>query len=212
MFAKLAEISPAVWGVVAALVVVGVVLYIVKATHTKWTARLLANAALTIALSFVLSFIRLYKMPQGGSITLASMLPIFMFAYAYGFGPGVFVGLAYGFLQWMQDGFWMLTPVEGVMDYLLAFAVLGLAGFAQKLPEKWALPIGCVIGAACRAVCAIIAGYIFFGSYAPEGQSPIVYSIIYNGFYLIPETAICVALACIPQLRGLARQLAAKNA
>ena len=196
-FKKLTELPPALWGVLAALVLVGIVLLVMGRSKTKWTAQVLANAALCIALSFVLSCIRLYKMPQGGSITLASMLPIFLFAYAYGAAPGLFVGLAYGFLQWMQDGFYMLTPVEGVLDYLVAFAVLGLCGLARgfgRVPAKYRLAVGCVIGAVARAVVAIVSGYIFFGSYAPEGQAPIVYAMVYNGLYLIPDTAICLII------------------
>ena len=103
MFSKFAEISPVVWGILAALVILGVVLFFVTRNSKKWTTRMLANAALCIALAFVLSYIRLYKLPQGGSITLASMLPIFLFAYAYGVAPGMLVGAAYGILQFIQD-------------------------------------------------------------------------------------------------------------
>lgn len=208
-FKKLGELSPALWGVLAALVVLGVVLLLLGRSKTKWTPRILANAALSIALAFVLSCIRLYKMPQGGSITLASMLPIFLFAYTYGTAPGLFVGLAYGLLQWMQDGFWMLTPVEGVMDYLLAFAVLGLAGVARsfdKLPEQARFAIGCVIGAAARAAVAVTAGCIFFGEYAPEGQSVIAYSLGYNGLYLVPDTLICL-LVGVPVCQRLIKSI-----
>lgn len=207
MFDKFAKLTPMVWGCLAALVVVGAVLYVGRTVRTKWTARMIANAALSIALAFVLSLIRLYKMPQGGSITLASMLPIFLFAYAYGTAPGLLMALVYGFLQWMQDGFYMLTPVEAVMDYLLAYAVLGLAGLMHGRKEVWALPLGCVIGALCRAVVAVTAGMIFFGEYAPEGTPVLVYSLGYNGLYLVPDTIICILLASVPQIRSLARRL-----
>ena len=63
------------------------------------------------------------------------------------------------------------------------------------MPRRWALCVGCVIGALARAVCAIVSGYIFFGSYAPAGQAPIVYSMVYNGLYLLPDTAICLIIA-----------------
>ena len=116
MFSKFAEISPVVWGILGALVIVGVVLFFLTRDSKKWTTRMLANAALVIALSFILSYIRLYKMPQGGSITLASMLPIFMFAYAYGVGPGMLVGMAYGVLQFIQDAYFV-HPVELLLDY-----------------------------------------------------------------------------------------------
>lgn len=91
----------------------------------------------------------------------------------------------------------MLTPVEGVMDYLLAYAVLGLCGVARNfgdLPVAAKLAIGCVIGALARAVCAVTAGVIFFADYAPEGQSAIMYSLGYNGLYLVPDTVICMLI------------------
>ena len=207
MFSKFAEISPIVWAIIATLAIVGVVLFAVTKDGKKWTARMLANAALCIALSFILSYIRLYKLPQGGSITLASMLPIFMFAYAYGVGPGMLVGAAYGFLQFIQDAYFV-HPVELLLDYPLAFAMLGLAGLSAKFSDQWGIIPGIVIGTFGRFICAFISGLIFFYMYAPEGQSVLVYSIVYNGFYLIPEAIICIVLAMIPQVRKLAKQLA----
>lgn len=207
MFSKFAEISPVVWGILAALVILGLVLFFVTRDSKKWSTRMLANAALCIALSFVLSYIRLYKLPQGGSITLASMLPLFLFAYAYGVGPGMLVGAAYGILQFIQDAYFV-HPIELLLDYPLAFAMLGLAGLASRFSDKWGLIPGIVLGTFGRFVCAFLSGVIFFGMYAPEGQSVLVYSAVYNGFYLIPEAIICIVLAMVPQIRRLAKQLA----
>ena len=207
MFSKFAEISPVVWGILAALVILGVVLFFVTRDSKKWTTRMLANAALCIALAFVLSYIRLYKLPQGGSITLASMLPIFLFAYAYGVAPGMLVGAAFGILQFIQDAYFV-HPIELLLDYPLAFALLGLAGLANRFSDKWGLIPGIVLGTFGRFVCAFLSGVIFFGMYAPEGQSVLVYSAVYNGFYLIPEAIICIVLAMVPQIRRLAKQLA----
>ena len=207
MFSKFAEISPVVWGILAALVILGVVLFFVTRDSKRWTTRMLANAALCIALAFVLSYIRLYKLPQGGSITLASMLPIFLFAYAYGVAPGMLVGAAFGILQFIQDAYFV-HPIELLLDYPLAFALLGLAGLANRFSDKWGLIPGIILGTFGRFVCAFLSGVIFFGMYAPEGQSVLVYSAVYNGFYLIPEAIICIVLAMVPQIRRLAKQLA----
>lgn len=200
------KITPASWAVLAALVIIGVVLFVITKDKKKWTTRMIANAALCIALSFILSYIRLYKLPQGGSITLASMLPIFMFAYAYGTTPGMIVGAAYGLLQFIQDAYFV-HPVELILDYPLAFALLGLAGIA-KMNDKWGIILGIVLGTFGRFLCAFLSGVIFFGAYAPEGQNVLVYSAVYNGFYLIPEAIICIVLAMIPQVQKLAKQLA----
>lgn len=207
MFSKFAEISSAVWGILAALVIVGIVLYCIVRDKRKWTARMLANASLCIALSFILSYVRLYKLPQGGSITLASMLPLFLFAYAYGVAPGMLAGMAYGFLQFIQDAYFV-HPIELLLDYPLAFAMLGLCGLAPRFSERYGMIPGIVLGAFGRFLCAMISGVVFFGAYAPEGQHVLVYSAVYNGFYLIPEAVICIALAMIPQIRRLARTLA----
>ena len=90
MFSKFAKITPVTWGVIAALLIFGIVLFAITKDKKRWTARMLANAALCIALATVLSFVRLYKMPQGGSITPASMLPLFLFAW--GLIPGIILG------------------------------------------------------------------------------------------------------------------------
>lgn len=206
MFTKFADISPVVWGILAALILAGIVLYTVARDKRKWSVRMLANAALCIALSFILSYVRLYKMPQGGSITLASMLPLFMFAYAYGVAPGMIAGMAYGFLQFIQDAYFV-HPVELILDYPLAFALLGLCGLAPKFSERYGMIPGILLGTFGRFLCAFASGIIFFGMYAPEGQHVAVYSAVYNGLYLIPEAAICIVLAMIPQIRQLARKL-----
>ena len=207
MFSKFSEFSSVTWGILAALIVLCAVLYVMSRDREKWTTRMLANAALCMALAFILSYVRLYKLPQGGSITPASMLPIFMFAYAYGIGPGMSMGFAYGLLQFIQEGYFE-HPIELLLDYPLAFAMLGLAAVARNLPENWGLISGILLGTFGRFVCAFIAGVVFFGMYAPEGQNVFVYSAIYNGFYLIPEAIICIVIAAIPQVRKVAKQLA----
>ena len=211
MFSEFAEVSSATWGVIVALLLVGVVVFAVSKDKKRWTARMLANGALCIALSTVLSFITLYKMPQGGSITLASMLPMFLFAYAYGVGPGMLVGAAYGFVQFLQGGLYFVHPVELLLDYPLAFAMLGLAGLSNRVLRPVGHDPGIILGTFGRFVCAFLSGLIFFGMYAPEGQNVVIYSMVYNGLYLVPEAIICIVLAMIPQIRQLAKRLALQD-
>ena len=202
MFSKFAEISPVVWGILAALLLTGGVLYTVARDKRKWSVRMLANASLCIALSFILSYVRLYKMPQGGSITLVSMLPLFMFSYAYGVAPGMLTGMAYGFLQFIQDAYFV-HPIELLLDYPLAFAMLGLCGLAPKFAKNLGMIPGIILGTLGRFLCAFTAGVIFFGMYAPEGQNVLMYSAVYNGLYLIPEAGLCMVIAMIPQIRQI---------
>lgn len=203
---QFAEISLTTWSILAALIILGIVLYIISRNKTKWSTRMMANASLCIALAFILSYVKLYEMPQGGSVTLASMIPILMFAYAYGVAPGLMIGFAYGLLQFVQGG-WFVHPIQFLLDYPLAFAMLGFAGIARSLPERWSLIPGILLGVFLRFLCAFLTGVFFWGEGAGE-QNVLVYSAVYNGAYLIPETAICLVIGMIPQIRKLTRQLA----
>ena len=211
MFSEFAKVSSATWGVIVALLLVGIVVFAVSKDKKRWTARMLAKGSHLNRLSTLLSFITLYKMPQGGSITLASMLPMFLFAYAYGVGPGMLVGAAYGFVQFLQGGLYFVHPVELLLDYPLAFAMLGLAGLSNKFSDQWGMIPGIILGTFGRFVCAFLSGLIFFGMYAPEGQNVVIYSMVYNGLYLVPEAIICILLAMIPQIRQLAKRLALQD-
>ncbi len=186
---KFAETPGTVWIALGVLVVLGVIVLSIGKTSKKWTAKKVAFGALAIALSFVLSCIRLYRMPQGGSVTPGSMLPIMLFSAAFGIGPGLTAGLAYGVLQYLQGG-WFANVWQFALDYLLAFAALGLAGLAKHLPEKWGLYCAMVIAALCRALSATLAGIMFWDT-APWA------SLVYNGTYLIPDTLICIILAVL---------------
>ena len=186
---KLIETPFTVWIAILVLVALGVILLTVSKTSKGWNAKMISFAALSIALSFVLSCIRLYRMPQGGSVTPASMLPLMLFAASFGVGPGLLAGLVYGVLQYFQGG-WFLNVWQFALDYLLAFAALGLAGFARKLPEKWGLSIAMLIAVVGRALSATLAGIMFWDT------APLA-SLIYNGTYLIPEVIICMILGAI---------------
>lgn len=198
---KFVETPGKVWIAVAALVAIGAALVAVSRTSKRWNAKMLAMAALSIALSFVLSCVRLFKMPTHGSVTPGSMLPIMLFSACYGMGPGLLTGLAYGLLQYFQDPSF-LNVWQFLFDYLLAFAALGLAGIAWNKKEGW-LYLGIPVAVLGRAVSAVLAGIMWAYEYLDYGltigtlefSSPIWYSIVYNGVYLIPETLICLLLA-----------------
>ena len=179
---KFSEISGATFVILGALVALAVVLLLACRTSKRWNAKAVAFAALSIALSYVLSCFRLYRMPQGGSVTPGSMLPIMLFSAAYGVGPGVVVGVVYGALQYLQGG-WFLNVWQFLLDYLLAYGALGLAGLARKLPKRWGLYAAIVFAAVVRALSATLAGYMFW-------DTAFWASLVYNGTYLIPDTLI----------------------
>ena len=158
-------------------------------------------SALMVALSTVLMFVsKLIPAPwlQGGSVTLASMVPIIAASIILGSKWGVLSALVYSLLQ-MMTGFYP-PPTQNfisfvlvvLLDYVLAFGVLGLAGFVYKILGKkaFAMPISAFVVTSLRYVCHILSGILIWGVYAEEGQSVLAYSLIYNGTYMIPEIII----------------------
>ncbi len=156
--------------------------------------RALVAASLCIALGFILSNLKFYQMPQGGSITPASMLPVMLFAWAFGPIPGFAAGLVYGALQLLQD-FYVVHPAQLLLDYIFAFTALGLAGFFRKN-----LLLGVLVAGLTRFVFHFLSGVVFFGSFA-EDQNVFVYSLVYNASVVLPDTAICLVIAAIPGFR-----------
>ena len=160
--------------------------------QNKFSTRMLAEIGVAVALAVVLNFLKLWRMPQGGSVSL-EMLPILVIAFRWGLGAGMFSGLVYGLLQ-LMFGAYIIHPVQLIMDYPLPYMVLGVAGMfsirkddmIQPLRIFWAV----LVAAALRLIVHILSGVIFFGSYAPEGQNVWAYSTIYNATFLIPTTIV----------------------
>ncbi|HEX9913304.1 MAG TPA: energy-coupled thiamine transporter ThiT [Candidatus Bathyarchaeia archaeon] len=159
--------------------------------------RVLAEVAMSVALAYVLNLIIVYHLPQGGSITLGSMVPILLIALRRGPRIGVFAGSVFGLVQLFLGGYWF-TLVQVLLDYPVAFACLGLAGFFRKSPM-----VGVAVSVAARAVCHFVSGVVFFGEYAPPELGPVVYSAIYNGSYMLPELVISVAVVYLLIKRGV---------
>ena len=204
-----ADVSLTGWVLAGALAALAVVLLIIARGRIRWTARMIANAALCLALAFVLSYIKLFDLPQGGAVTAASLLPIVAFAYSYGLAPGLVVGVAYGLLQMIQDP-WIVTPVQAILDYPLAFACIALAAVARKLPDSWGWLAGMALAAVGRFVCHTFTGVAFFAEYAEgTGMTPFVYSVSYNSFVFV-DMAICAVVMAFPQVRGALKRMTAR--
>jgi thiamine transporter len=146
--------------------------------------KVLAEIAIFISLATVLSLIIIYTMPQGGSITLASMVPILWLSLRRGAKIGIISGILYGIIQFILLPY-AIDPIQVLLDYPLAFGVLGIAGFFQNRPI-----IGATIGVTSRFTLHFIAGLFFWAPvYAPE-LNPFIYSSVYNGSYILPESII----------------------
>lgn len=164
----------------------------------KLTAKQLAFCAMAIALGTVLSNIKVFHFPTGGSITLLSMLIIALPGYWFGLGAGIVTGVAYGVLQLVIDPY-VLYPMQLVVDYLLAFGALGLSGIFSRSKNG---PLkGYCAGVLGRYVFAVISGWIFFGSYAWEGWGALPYSLAYNAIYIFAEAAVTIIILLLPPVK-----------
>jgi len=164
----------------------------------RFSVRTLTYSALCVALALVLSQIKLFQMPQGGSVSAFGMLPIILVGYWFGPGAGMLAGVSHGLLE-LAFGPYIVHPAQLLLDYPLAFGITGVAGFFRKM--KYGLAAGCVAGAAGKLLMHFLSGYIFFGQYAPEGTSPALYSLVYNLSYVGPELLMTLAVALIPAVR-----------
>ena len=156
--------------------------------HNLQTQRL-AEAGVMIAISYLLGLITLYQMPQGGALHPANLVPLFIFAFRWGGKQGCLTALTYGLVHFLLGMKFSLHPASIVLDYLLGFGLLGLAGFIKPDSLGKVLLGGC-IGSLGRLCSTVISGAVVFASYAPQGQNPWLYSLIYNLTYLVPETLV----------------------
>jgi len=168
------------------------------------TFRLVLSAVM-IGLATVLSLIKVYQMPLGGSVTLCSMLPILLIGYKYGAKWGMFTGFVYAIVQLLLDLgavlSWGLTPTavaaSFVFDYLVAFSALGLAGIYGKGFVRYIL--GMVTAMLFRFVSHVISGVTAYGSFLPkEWHNHLwLYSVVYNGTFILPDLIICLFVGAI---------------
>jgi len=158
----------------------------VNETKLKFSTKIMAEIAVFVALASVLSYIKIFSLPQGGSVTLASMVPILWLALRRGPKVGLFAAAVYGVVQLALGPEGIYYPAQVLLDYPIAFGLLGLAGFFQKRPF-----IGVTVGIIGRFVAHFLSGIIFFAIYAGE-MNPVIYSAVYNGGYLLVELVISI--------------------
>ena len=199
VFGKFAEFPWWGWALVAVLLLGGLMFWKKRPSTRKtiWDAKMLSLGAICMALTCVLSMIKIFRMPNGGSVTPASMLPLMLFSYVYGMGPGLLLGAVYGMMDFALGG-WFLSVPQLLMDYPVAFAMCGLAGlFRRWQKEQAGLALGVVIASVGRYIAAVVAGILFWSDLT-EGLAPaLIYSLTYNGTYMAAECIICVVLALL---------------
>lgn len=153
--------------------------------------KMLTEGGMMIALSILLGRIQLYHLPNGGSVTAGSMIPLMIFAIRWGVKPGILVGATYGLIDFILKPYFY-HPLQFIFDYPMAFGLLGLAGLGYLSDNRNGyakLALGVALGIAGRMLSHTLSGAIFFAEYAGE-QNAWIYSIGYNASYLIPELII----------------------
>lgn len=160
----------------------------------RLNAIVIAEVGVAIALAAVLHLVRLWEMPQGGSITLGTMVPLFILALRRGPAIGTLGGALYGIFEgWiLSGGKFFYYPAQIILDYPLAFGLLGIAGFLPKFPA-----FGVTLAAAARYFAHVISGVVFFAQYAPKGQPVWLYSLGYNITFLGPDFAVAIVLTLL---------------
>ena len=193
---------------VTSVLLIGVLLFISfffgRKDKKGFDSKSISYAAICIAMSFALSYLKIFEMPQGGSVTIASLLPLMIYSYMFGVKKGIFAGFIYGILQAVQDP-WIVHPAQFLLDYPVAFACIGVSGIFSKTKKLERFPqiqigLGAILASVLRYACHILSGVFAFSEYAysPAGlpMNPWIYSLGYNAF-VFADIAIVIAAAIL---------------
>lgn len=167
--------------------------------------RALVESAVMVALAFILSMIKVIDLPYGGSVTVASMLPIVIIAYRWGLKYGLVSAFVYAVTQQLMGlnnltyvSTWQSVAAVILLDYAVAFIACGLGGIFRKPVKNQALSLALGAGMVCiiRYICHVISGATVWAGISIPTAAATTYSLIYNATYMLPETVITVLVAC----------------
>jgi len=165
----------------------------------SWGVQTYAELGVAVALAAVLGQVRLFTMPQGGSVSL-ELLPIVFLAVRRGIVPALTAGVVYGLLQLVLPGAYVYHPAQALLDYPLAFGALAAGGLVAVTGWR-SLAAAVALACAARLVFHFLSGLIFFAEYAPGWESPWLYALTYNLLFLAPE-ALLTAVLLWPLLKA----------
>lgn len=178
------------------IAVIAVLAFLGGSENKQYNTKALTYGAICIALSFALSYIKFFQLPQHGSVTFASLLPLALYSYMFGTKKGVIAGIIYGFLQFIQSPSFY-EPMQALLDYPIAFAAIGVAGIARKFAflkgdVRLEFAVGTTIAVLLRYVSHVISGYFVFYSLRQEGYSPLTWALVYNLFTIVDLVIVLV--------------------
>ena len=178
---------------------------------TNKKIRVLADCSVMLALAFALSCAKLFEMPLGGSVTVASMLPIMLISVKYGVRTGLPTAFAYSLTQALQalvaGNVFPYCQTAGVLilcillDYVVPFTLLGLSGIFKQTQlikkSEVSVYLGMILSVALRFICHFTTGVAIWDQWAPEGMGKYLYSFLYNGTFLGADLVICLVAAAL---------------
>lgn len=195
--------SPAqlyIYAILLPSIVTCLAIFIGKKMDRSNNTKSIVYAAACIAMSFALSYIRFLELPQGGSITFASLLPLMVYSYIFGSRKGVLAGAIYGILQFIQAP-WFFHPIQFLLDYPIAFMSIGLTGlfsdlgvFRDKKYLQFAL--GGLMAVIFRYLSHVVSGIFVFGSADPENYGAVAWSFLYN-LFAFADMAVSIGVAAL---------------
>lgn len=154
--------------------------------------RMLVEAGLCIAIAYVLHLIVLFQMPQGGSVKAANLVPLIIFSMRWGGKSGILCGVVYGIISFLLGAKYSLHYLSILLDYIVSYGVIGVTGFFSK--NLGGAVAGFIVSMILRWMAVVVSGAVVFASYAPAGQNPWIYSMVYNASYMGPELIITLVV------------------
>ena len=198
---------------VNAIIIIGSIvffLYYLKGLkNTKFNAKIIVTIGMFSAISYIFSMIEFIKYPQGGGISLFSMLPTMLLSVLCGNTIGITGGLVYGLLK-LLNGAYIIHPAQFLLDYILPTMLLGVAGTFGK-ENKLKVILGCLFALVLSVSMNVISGCVFFGDYAPEGMNVFIYSFLYNVSSLGVEGLLSTIIIAVLPLNRFDKALKLSN-
>ncbi|OCA84382.1 energy-coupled thiamine transporter ThiT [Bacillus sp. FJAT-27225] len=172
-----------------------------QSKKTLFLVEVAVFTAIALLLDYAANLLSLKIWPQGGSISIA-MVPIFLMAFRWGLRGGLLTGFLLGLLQIVLGQAYVMHPVQGALDYIVAFTAAGAAGVfsasvkkaqAEGRKTRWMTftTLGILLGSALRFIAHFIGGIVFFADSAPAGTPTVLFSFLYNGTYMLPNAIFC---------------------
>lgn len=198
----------------AILVVAIIALSVLGGKETDYNAKSLTYGAICIALSYALSYVKFFSLPQGGSVTFASLLPLMLYSYMFGTRKGLVAGVAYGMLQFIQTPYFY-QPMQVLLDYPIAFGAIGVAGIARRFKFLKGnmiaeFAVGATIAVVLRYIAHVLSGYFVFYSWNQNPNlTPLTYSLVYNSFTFV-DLAVVLAVGILALLSKTLRRTIAE--